>query len=332
MCRVPSVTLFLATLLLPPSASSAGSTYSGTVVADGKPIDGAKVWLRSYSRTSEAEVALVETRTDSQGRFTLTGPKEADAHPYELIARAADGRIGWFTLQRDDSAESDHLRIELHPVGEAQGRLTDSAGRPIPDIRLRLRSFGIREGKASSESRYREIPEPLSSVFETTIRSDGTFVLRGIPLGARVHALVTAPGHGNPDIFWMQGQDGDFRLERAGRVRIRFTGVADPRKLAGLPLDLFTLPASGAKEGQPLTSASKSVKAKDQATLDIEDMLPGRCELRFWARRRCRICPQNCPSSPSSLASERKLPSRWSRRRMCAAESSIGRQRRASPA
>src|SRR5262245_13313791 len=79
----------------------------------------------------------------------------------------------------------------------------------------------------------------------------------------------------------MQDKPGDFRLERGGRVRLHFTGAANSRQLAGLPLDLFTYPASSAKEGQPVTNASKSLKAKDQDTLEVGDVLPGRCELRF---------------------------------------------------
>jgi len=47
-------------------------------------------------------------------------------------------------------------------------------------------------------------------------------------------------------------------------------------------LNLFTRPASGAEDRKPLINALKSVKAKDQAMLDVTDVLPGRCELRFY--------------------------------------------------
>jgi hypothetical protein len=256
MCRARSVTLFLGAFLLLPQISLANSTYSGTVVANNQPVDGAKVWLRSYSRP-ESKDALVETQADSKGRFTLTGPKEPDAIPSEIIARAADGRIGWFSLFRGESEELAALRIELYPVGEARGRLTDSVGRPLPDVRLRVRSFGIRERKAPSYQNSHTIPDPLSNLFEATTGADGSFVLRDIPLGSRVHASVSAPRYGDPDVFWKQDQAGEFRLERAGRVRLHFTGAANPRQLAGLPLELFTYPKSKAEDGRSSMPANR---------------------------------------------------------------------------
>lgn len=295
MCRAQSVTLFLATFFLLPQISSAGSTYNGTVVADGKPVDGARVWLRSYRRTGGTEEALIETVADSQGRFALPSPEGPEAIPNEIIARAADGRIGWFSLFRNDSTEFSGLRIELFLVGEAHGRLTDSAGQPLPDVHLHVRSLGIREKGASSHENWHEIPELLSSQFEATTEADGSFMLRGIPVGSQIHASVSAPRYGDPDVFWAQSQSGDFRLERAGRVRLHFTGAAKPRQLAGLPLNLFTYPASGAKEGRPFANALKQIKAKNQATLDVENVLPGRCELRFFGAAEVPYIPSQLP-------------------------------------
>jgi len=298
MCRALSVTLFLAAFLLPTPTSRADSTYRGTVVSDGKPVGEAKVWLSSYHRNKWNDEILVETRTDSQGRFTLAGPKGADVIAAALIARAADGRIGWLSPFRND-AESTELRIELHTVGEARGRLTDASGKPLPEVRLRVKSFGIRQKGVSAAENWCSIPKPLRSQFETTTGSDGSFVLRGIPVDGLVHASVSAPRFGDPDVFWNQNQPGDFRLERAGRVRIHFTGAADPQKLAGLPLDLFTYaasyPESNIEDGRPVANASKSVKAKGQATLDVEDVLPGRCELRFQGDAKVPYLPTKLP-------------------------------------
>ncbi|HZV03744.1 MAG TPA: carboxypeptidase-like regulatory domain-containing protein [Gemmataceae bacterium] len=295
MCRARSVTLFLAAFLLQPQISSANSMYSGTVVANNQPVDGAKVWLRSYTRTAESKDVLVETQADVKGRFTLTKPKDTDAIPSEIIARAADGRIGWLSLFRNDSAESADLRIELFPVGEARGRLTDSAGRPLLDVHLRVRSLGIREGKATSQENWHQVPDSLTSLFEATTGADGSFVLRGIPLGSGLQASVSAPRYGSPDVFWKQDQTGDFRLERAGRVRLHFTGAANPRQLAGLPLELFTYPKSNVEDGRPLTNAGKSIKTKDQDTLDIADVLPGRCNLRFFGAGKVPYVPKQLP-------------------------------------
>jgi hypothetical protein len=295
MCRLGYVTLFLVAFLLLPPTSAACSTYTGTVVARGQPVVGATVYLRSYRPTSETEDVLVETRTDSQGRFTLTGPKEPDARPSEFITLAGDGRIGWFSLHRDETGEFAGPRIELYPVGEAGGCLTDSAGRPLPDVRLRVRSFGIRNGEGAGHEDWHVIPRQLSRPFETTTQADGTFILRGIPLGARVHASVSVSGYGDPDLFWTQGQAGDFRLERAGRIRLHFTGAANPRQLAGLALDVFTQPRSDHEDGKPSTNSLKSVKAKDQATLDIENVLPGRCVLRFHGTATVPYLPTQLP-------------------------------------
>jgi hypothetical protein len=286
---------FTGPLALPVRGAAGGPVYNGTVVANGQPVEEAQVWLR-YSRPGDAtRDALIGTRTDAQGRFSLAVPAKGDAQVSGVIARVADGRIGWFSLPRDDPADKGGLHIDLYAVADAKGRLSGPAGRPISQARIRVQAVSIGQRKGIDRPRQLSIPDDLAALFEATTKADGTFVLPGIPVGANVSVSVSAPGHGDPYLSWNQGQPGDFRLEPAGRVRVRFIGADDPRQLAGASLELITRVAADARVGKPFAGGRKVVKAKGEATLDIENVFPGRGEFRFWKAPEVQYLPKQLP-------------------------------------
>src|SRR5262245_51461366 len=129
--------ILVAALLAP--AATQPSTYSGTVVAQGKPIAGATLWLQYHSSKAPKGWQLLETRTDATGRFELSPPKDGAPQVGILVARAADGRLAWLDLSNEEeNAKPKPLRLELLPVGPAQGRLTARDGQPLAKVRVLL--------------------------------------------------------------------------------------------------------------------------------------------------------------------------------------------------
>ncbi len=290
--------LFTAALLAPAFGQAPAPTYSGTVLAEGRPVAGATVWLNYYLSGEEKGRRPIEARTDAQGRFRLSGPKEPLAQPRDLIARAPDGRLGWFNFLRDGEQQAGPPRIELLPVGPARGRLTTRDGRPLADVRLRLRSLQVGAGKPFRRQRQLFVPDDLARLFETTTNADGSFTLAGIPLGASLSVSADAPGHGSPALGWEQGGRGDFTLEKAGRVRVRFTGADDPKQLAGLSLTLFSRAGNITPEGTRFVNSLRPVKAKGTDTLLIKDVLAGRGEIRVYGEGKAPYIPKESKKEP----------------------------------
>ncbi len=273
-------------LLLAPMAAGAASAqtgdYAGTVVFAGVPVSGATVWLQCDTGTA---ARLIETRSDPQGKFRLRDPNGKDDRAIALIARAADGRIGWRLLGRrghwDDSA-ADDLRIELLPVGAARGRLSDAAGKPI--ARAKITVNGLQPSKrdgARTQGLY-DMPPALARLFEASTKDDGSFALSGIPLGGSLHAMLATEDYKDVLLGWQQGQTGEFRLEPPGRVRICFKGATHVEKLAGLALGISTRPpaTAGATAGS-FVNYYKEVTSAGTETLLVVGVLPGKGQIRL---------------------------------------------------
>ena len=65
------------------------------------------------------------------------------------------------------------------------------------------------------------VPE-LNVVFKTTTAADGSFMLKGIPQGAMIHATIAAPPFGSPRISWDATRPVTIALDgRLGRVKGR---------------------------------------------------------------------------------------------------------------
>jgi hypothetical protein len=262
-------------------------SYAGTVVFSRMPVSGAAVWLH-WDRGDGPK--LIETRSDGQGKFRLQCPKAEEDNVVALIARAADGRIGWRLLGRrglsDDHPDEAEFSVELLPVGEARGRLTDSSGKPVVRARINVNALQLSERDGSRALSLHDMPPQLALLFEAITKDDGTFALPGIPLGASVYATLATDDYKDLHLGWQQGQTGEFRLEQPGRVRIRFTGAKHVEKLAGLALSIVvTTPASlapsaGKARVTSFVRYSREIESAGTDTVVVDNVLPGRAQIR----------------------------------------------------
>jgi protocatechuate 3,4-dioxygenase beta subunit len=264
--------LLLAAVAASPSPS--GPTFSGTVRFQGRPAPQASVWLVG-SPDEGWQPELAASRADDQGRFTL--PIKSGAR--WVVARNAGGRLGWLMLHSwEDIAWEPALRVELFETGEARGKLLGPDGKPLHG---RVRVAYLLPPAGSPPERANDWlgpPAAFAPEWETDLVDDGGFVLRSVPLRSKVGAVLEGAGYKDLRVQWDQQQPLDLRLAKPGTVRLRFTGAADPKQLAGLS---FTLRRK-TDSGQDLSNGIAvwgPVKAGPDPTLRLDGLYPGAYEL-----------------------------------------------------
>ena len=115
-------------------------------------------------------------------------------------------------------------------------------------IAIAERSFGmframiepvliVRSADPKSGQDYIRLSPELSRPFRTKTVADGTFLLKGIPPGAEVHATITAAAFGTPGISWDTTKPVTLVLDgRLGQIKGQLK-PPDARRLSG-PLTL----------------------------------------------------------------------------------------------
>jgi RNA polymerase sigma factor (sigma-70 family) len=241
--------LAVAILVLPATAAAPQSPVPrepgpddlpGRVVdKTGKGVAGVEIWAMDGLWWTPNTVA--KTTTDAQGRFMVpwaqSRRRQRGADNFSLLARGRDGSIGWQHPVWLNSADGKGAEIELYPVGDVRGRLTDQGARPIAGVEVaplhitRSNAHGIR------------LSPETAALFRTTTGADGSFVLKGIPQGAGISATIAAPAFGAPTVHWDTSQAVTIALDgRLGRINGRLE-LPDPRGLApGLPIWLHRSP------------------------------------------------------------------------------------------
>ncbi len=157
---------------LPPIEIQRGLTLSGTVVgADGEPVVGASVegrWLVIAPVDGQRGMGIgqnhtASAKTDTRGVFILEG-----IHPGQTVTIEAHSRGA--RTDRPVTAipgrnEPVTLRISGANIVALSGRVVDSAGQPVPDVAVRIRSRRPdRDGLAD--------PGPVSFDGVTVIQTD----------------------------------------------------------------------------------------------------------------------------------------------------------------
>ncbi len=100
-----------------------------------------QVWFMGGRPVEPETVATVTT--DGQGRFLVPwAPNRGNprgTQKFSLLARARDGRVGWLWLGREwpNGADGKSVEVELGPVGDVRGRLTDQNTRPIAGVEVK---------------------------------------------------------------------------------------------------------------------------------------------------------------------------------------------------
>lgn len=177
----------------------------------GKPVPGAAVMLHARNLTpgrapflSRAKaVVLADTRADDSGRFRIDAPRTSSTQHEELraVALAPGHGVGW--VLRDPDDEQPAAEISLRPEQVIHGRLFDVHGRPVPDVRVSVRSIGSDTPQARSSLRDRYVQRRSDGVFfwsrdnhdypawprSITTDAEGRFTVRGV--GRNLHAGLT---------------------------------------------------------------------------------------------------------------------------------------------
>lgn len=145
-------------------------TVRGTVVhsVTKKPIANAQIELKNIN----LGVGYYVVRTDSKGTFTVTDFMPSISY---RIAVSADGFVSWNSFY-NYSAEP--LKISLNPESVIQGAVTDSAGKPVAGVDVRIRSsygyYDYDDDSRAADNRIRPI--------ETG--ADGSYRFAKLPSGA----------------------------------------------------------------------------------------------------------------------------------------------------
>lgn len=181
----------------PPAKGTVFLSALGTVVdADGKPVAGAKVYLREWSRARVSESpfdrnpqdVLATQRTAADGTFRfekVPAPSFerdwSDEAPWDVVVVGEGYGMGWGHLRSaEDKAP---VTLKLPEEAKLTGRLVDDQGRPIAGAEVRLHEL------AGLGSRIRDFSGPADRLdlgwSQLTPRAHtnakGRFAIGGLP-------------------------------------------------------------------------------------------------------------------------------------------------------
>jgi protocatechuate 3,4-dioxygenase beta subunit len=216
---------------------------AGTVVTpDNRPARGTTIWL--IGGTYDAPPNIVARRTtDEQGRFAFQEVNQPnDRTPMlrlpMLMARDAQGRIGWSQLFYRRHLPNLEVKLKLQNVNTCRGRVTDAAGKPIASAGIVPLYWNNASFRAPERDSI-EVPQELVTEYRTKTNDDGGFVLKSVPTHGGVMVRLHATGFGSPGITFDSGQPVSIRLERAGSVAGALTGAKDLNAAAGVKLAII---------------------------------------------------------------------------------------------
>jgi protocatechuate 3,4-dioxygenase beta subunit len=196
---------------------------AGRVVdPDGDPVARARLmlsteWQRGGSRAMRSSG---QTESDEQGRFLFE-----DVEPGTLrLTASAEGRqsaeLGGIAAAPGKDVEG--LELVLAPGATVEGRVTDAAGRPVPDVMVQV----LDEERAMG-----------SRIFHgTRADGDGWYTIEGLPSGQR--SLAAEDDQGRRAVGDLDVRPGSNRLD------LRFRGGVE---LAGRVLDADGNPVPAAE-------------------------------------------------------------------------------------
>ena len=173
------------------AVSAHADVVTGKIVGpDGNPVSGARVFVNAFF--SGAKPASGPLISDTGGAFSLDIPPIPDTKEKNpkvaLVVVAAPGfglAQTFLTLQPGDSNT-----VHLEKSATLQGKVVDTAGKPVAGAQIRLRSLYMGGSRGEGAS-YLWIADELSKLpgFTATTDANGGWTLEGLPAKA-VHASV----------------------------------------------------------------------------------------------------------------------------------------------
>ncbi len=198
---------------------------SGRVVStDGKPVLGAKVFLRyrnwagsrfadepldsrGFGSVPDLKDELATTRTDAQGRFEFRNLKAKRAYEWQdeldldVVASHPGKAITWYHL-----AGPATLKMVLPEEAKLSGRVIDAEGNPVAGAEIRPAWIMSLRHLTQADLEEGRWPSPLDRHFvgllnaqappDAVTNDAGEFTLSGLPAGLGVRLRVSSPHFG----------------------------------------------------------------------------------------------------------------------------------------
>ena len=204
--------------------------------------------------------------------------EELDLRYLALFARARDGRCGWVATVWREQPSSQDLTIELGDVADVTARLVDHEGKPLPNVMVKV---DILDRSEREKGLYDEVvlPRSLAVPFEARTDGDGRFVVKGIPRGAKVRALVDEPLVGRPLVFWDPAKVSTLVLDRRlGAITGRLVPPEGKELRGSVKLGLSRMPAASGTQpadGAPAITVSRSIPVRSDGRFEFAGLPPG---------------------------------------------------------
>ncbi len=211
------------------ASSDAARTISGRVVdAQGKPVDGARLWWVVQRRPGFTAAG----RADKDGRFRLTTP--ADWVPRDVL-RHAD--VVWalgpnkdlaVTCLANQLAKSDELTLRLNAAADVNFDVIDDAAQPVAGALIEPENYRDSQG-------FDLIPDPISIALRATTNATGHVRMH---IGFRdFFNLRVTTDHLGIQLVRLNPRDRaparTIQLQRVGRIEGRVT-AKDPHDARGI--------------------------------------------------------------------------------------------------
>ncbi len=216
----------------PPQGSTANP--SGTdatevfVVAEGKAVAGAKVWLRRQAETTWGLTWEGPLVSDQAGRVEF-GVERGMA--FDAVAIDEKGRLGKTYLRRTIESKPEP-KIILEPTTTIEGAIVH-LGKPVSGVQCK--SIGVLS-KGSAPQGY-DFPDRF---WPGEVRSDeqGRIRVPLVPMGYGVRCEFTDERFAWNRTLLSSETANTISLEKAGRLELEFEGAANPVKPAQYSWDL----------------------------------------------------------------------------------------------
>ncbi|MFT3881648.1 MAG: sigma-70 family RNA polymerase sigma factor [Gemmatales bacterium] len=193
------------------SANSEEQTdFQGTVLAEGKPVAGASVWLTGYvnqGNPSGYDEHLDTTKTDQLGRFRVRSTRRHSF--YRIFSRTEEGRFAYQNLgaTETEAMKTNGIQLDLMPVLKAEGRILNHRGEPVAGAKIipqfvEFGEFDLRRKGMISRAKQLILPELLKPFWTAQTDGEGRFVLAGVPQQSSLDANIALTGGENVFLFW----------------------------------------------------------------------------------------------------------------------------------